>query len=79
MHGYIESSDVRQYPPCATVACRIVTLVTTWIFMAPVFVLDLGGGSIAYHMTSVPEPQAWAMLLAGLAVLGTMARQRAGG
>jgi hypothetical protein len=56
-----------------------VTLVTTWIFMAPVFVLDLGGGSIAYHMTSVPEPQAWAMLLAGLAVLGTMARQRAGG
>jgi hypothetical protein len=51
---------------------------TTWIFTAPAHVLDLGGGQIAWRVTGVPEPQAWAMLLAGLVLLGAMARPRAG-
>jgi hypothetical protein len=52
---------------------------TTWVFTAPVHLLDLGGGSIAYRVTSVPEPAAWAMLLAGLGVMGATARVRAKG
>jgi hypothetical protein len=52
---------------------------TTWIFTAPAFVFNLGGGQIAYTVTGVPEPEAWATLLAGLGVIGATARQRAGG
>jgi hypothetical protein len=52
---------------------------TTWVFTAPVHLLDLGGGSIAYRVTNVPEPAAWAMLLAGLGVIGATARVRAKG
>jgi hypothetical protein len=53
---------------------------TTWVFTAPeVDTFSITGGSIAYTVTSVPEPEAWAMLLAGLGVIGATARPRAGG
>ena len=50
---------------------------TTWVFTAPAFVLDLTGGQIAYRVSSIPEPEGWAMLLAGLGVIGTAARRGA--
>jgi hypothetical protein len=30
----------------------------------------------SYNVTAVPEPETWAMLLAGLALMGTLARRR---
>ncbi|MDR1662134.1 MAG: PEPxxWA-CTERM sorting domain-containing protein [Azoarcus sp.] len=52
----------------------------TWVFTAPdVDTFSITGGSITYNVTSVPEPEAWAMLLAGLGVIGATARSRAGG
>ncbi|MDR2093264.1 MAG: PEPxxWA-CTERM sorting domain-containing protein [Azoarcus sp.] len=47
-----------------------------WYFDLPVSVFDITGGSIAYTVTSVPEPETWAMLLAGLGVMGATARRR---
>ncbi len=37
---------------------------------------NAGAGSIAYTLAPVPEPRGGAMLLAGLALLGLMARRR---
>ena len=31
----------------------------------------------SYNVTAVPEPETWAMLLAGLALMGAVARRRA--
>jgi hypothetical protein len=48
---------------------------TTWVFTVPAAdTFRLGGGEIAYRVTSVPEAAAWAMLLAGLCVTGAAAR-----
>jgi len=33
-------------------------------------------GSIAFQITAIPEPETYAMLLAGLGLLGFMARSR---
>jgi hypothetical protein len=51
-----------------------------WSFTVPGSNLSLGGitgGQIAYSVTSVPEPETYAMLLAGLGVIGAVARRRA--
>ncbi|MDR2208045.1 MAG: PEP-CTERM sorting domain-containing protein [Azoarcus sp.] len=34
------------------------------------------GMSLAYNLTAVPEPEAWVMLLAGLGIVGAVARRR---
>jgi len=34
------------------------------------------GVSLAYNLTAVPEPETWAMLLAGLGIVGAVARRR---
>jgi hypothetical protein len=50
-----------------------------WSFNVPDSNLLLGGitgGQIAYSVTSVPEPETYAMLLAGLGVIGAVARRR---
>jgi hypothetical protein len=49
----------------------------TWYFDVPAEVFAISGGQIAYTVTSVPEPETYAMFLAGLGVMGAMARRRA--
>jgi hypothetical protein len=51
-----------------------------WVFTAPnVDIFYISGGSIAYSVTSVPEPETWAMLLAGFGLIGSIARRRVRG
>ncbi|MDR2093011.1 MAG: PEPxxWA-CTERM sorting domain-containing protein [Azoarcus sp.] len=50
---------------------------TTWFFDVSAEITTIKGGSIAYSVTSVPEPETWAMLLAGLGIMGATARRRA--
>jgi opacity protein-like surface antigen len=54
-----------------------------WSFTVPDSNLLFGdgiiGGQIAYSVTSVPEPETYAMLLAGLGVIGAVARRRTRG
>jgi hypothetical protein len=54
-----------------------LTAGAAWVFTASaVDTFGIGGGSITYNVTSVPEPETWAMLLAGLGVMGATARRR---
>jgi hypothetical protein len=50
---------------------------TTWYFDVPADVFSIAGGQIAYSVTSVPEPEAYAMFLAGLGLAGAIVRRRA--
>jgi hypothetical protein len=54
-----------------------LNLATTWVFDVPAEISSIAGGSITYNVTSVPEPETWAMLLAGFGLVGTIARRRA--
>ena len=47
-----------------------------WSFTVPADVFSIASGQIAYSVTSVPEPETYAMLLAGLGVIGAVARRR---
>ncbi|MDR2208044.1 MAG: PEP-CTERM sorting domain-containing protein [Azoarcus sp.] len=37
---------------------------------------EIAGMTLAYNLTAVPEPEAWVMLLAGLGIVGAVARRR---
>jgi hypothetical protein len=50
---------------------------TTWVFDVPAEISSIAGGSITYNVSSVPEPETWALLLAGFGLVGTIARRRA--
>jgi hypothetical protein len=58
---------------------------TTWYFTAPLETFFITGGNIAYNVSasgggsSVPEPGTYALLLAGLGLLGATARRRVRG